>query len=84
MFVHNYYMEKKGCVQVQKNEFGKLIAEERKKRGLSQPQLAEMTGFSDRAISLWETGKRGITLTSADKVAKALGIAVTIGLESED
>lgn len=79
MFAHNHYMEKKGCAQVQKNEFGKLIAEERKKQGLSQPQLAEMTGFSDRTISLWETGKRGITITSADKVAKALGFTVTIG-----
>ena len=72
-------MEKKGNGQVEKNEFGKRIAEERKKKGLLQSQLAEMTGFSDRTISLWETGKRGITITSADKVAKALGFTVTIG-----
>ena len=79
MFAYNHYMEKKGCVQVEKNEFGKIIAEERNKQGISQAKLAEMTGFSDRTISLWETGKRGITITSADRVAKALGITVTIG-----
>lgn len=83
MFAYNHYMEKKGCVQVEKNEFGKIIAEERNKQGISQAKLAEMTGFSDRTISLWETGKRGITITSADRVAKALGITVTIGEEGE-
>lgn len=81
MFAYGHYMKKKGYVQVEKNEFGKRIAEERKKKGLLQSELAEMTGFSDRIISLWETGKRGITLTSADKIARALEFTVTIGAE---
>ena len=36
---------------------GKLIAECRKKKNLTQAQLAEKLNITDRAISKWETGK---------------------------
>ena len=38
-------------------KIGKFIAESRKKVNLTQMQLAEMLGITDRAISKWETGK---------------------------
>ncbi len=38
-------------------KIGKFIAERRKQQGLTQMQLAEMLGITDRAISKWETGK---------------------------
>ena len=38
-------------------KIGKFIAEQRKKNGLTQMQLAEKLNITDRAISKWETGK---------------------------
>ena len=36
---------------------GKFIAEKRKEQGLTQAQLAEALGITDRAVSKWETGR---------------------------
>ena len=38
-------------------KIGKFIAECRKKKNLTQMQLAEKLNITDRAISKWETGK---------------------------
>ena len=38
-------------------KIGKFIAESRKKENLTQMQLAEKLGITDRAVSKWETGK---------------------------
>ena len=38
-------------------KIGKFIAERRKKEDLTQMQLAEMLGITNRAVSKWETGK---------------------------
>ena len=38
-------------------KIGKFIAECRKKKNLTQAQLAEILNVTDRAISKWETGK---------------------------
>ena len=38
-------------------KIGKFIAEHRKKNKLTQMQLAERLGITDRAISKWETGR---------------------------
>ena len=35
---------------------GKFIAEERKRKGYTQKQLAEILGISDKTISKWERG----------------------------
>ncbi len=36
---------------------GRFIAEKRKEQGLTQAQLAEALGITDRAVSKWETGR---------------------------
>ena len=38
-------------------KIGKFISEKRKEQGLTQSQLAEKFGITDRAVSKWETGK---------------------------
>ncbi len=38
-------------------KIGKFIADCRKEKGLTQLQLAEKLGISNRAVSKWETGK---------------------------
>lgn len=38
-------------------KIGRFIAERRKKKNLTQMQLAEKLGITDRAVSKWENGK---------------------------
>ena len=38
-------------------KIGKFIASQRKEHGLTQSQLAERLGITDKAVSKWETGK---------------------------
>ena len=38
-------------------KIGRFIAECRKKNNLTQMQLAERLGITDRAVSKWETGR---------------------------
>ena len=38
-------------------KIGKFIAEKRKEQSMTQAQLAEKLGITDRAVSKWETGK---------------------------
>ena len=38
-------------------KIGRFISERRKNAGLTQMQLAEMLGITDRAVSKWETGR---------------------------
>lgn len=67
-----------------KSEFRKILQMERKRQGLTQNELAEMTGFTKRTIQYWESGTRGISLENADIIAKALGITYEIGKESKN
>ena len=39
---------------INKEEFGKLLAQLRKEKNLLQKQLAEQSYLSDKAISKWE------------------------------
>ncbi|MBO7515078.1 MAG: helix-turn-helix transcriptional regulator [Lachnospiraceae bacterium] len=39
------------------SKIGRFIAEKRKEQGMTQAQLAEQLGITDRAVSKWETGK---------------------------
>lgn len=65
-------------------EFEKILKEERLKRNISQQRLADMSGVTKRAIAYWESGKRKMTVESADKVFRALGVSITIGAGSID
>lgn len=37
-------------------EIGRFISDRRKHKGLTQTQLAEILGVSDKSISRWENG----------------------------
>jgi transcriptional regulator with XRE-family HTH domain/ribosomal protein L40E len=49
------------------------IYEERKKKNLSQGDLANLIGVSSKAISKWETGESQPTLENVAKLAKVFG-----------
>lgn len=63
---------------MKEHEFGKILQNERKKQGLSQAQLAEMTGFTVRAISYWENGGRELSISAAKKLLDAMEIELII------
>ena len=72
-------------------KIGKFIAECRKKKNLTQAQLAERLNISDRAISKWETGKAMPDSDIMLVLCNILGINVnellcgeTIDLEQKD
>lgn len=60
-------------------DLGRFLKEERIKQQKSQQRLAEEAGVTKRAIIYWETGKKKMSVESADKVFKALHVSVTIG-----
>ena len=47
----------KGAEDLDQIKIGKFISECRKKNGLTQLQLAEKLGVTDRAVSKWENGR---------------------------
>lgn len=52
-------------------KIGKFIAERRKKKNMTQEQLAEKLFITDRAVSKWE---RGLSLPDADKMLELCNI----------
>lgn len=55
-------------------KLGHKIKYERKKRNLSQEDLAEMTGLNGRTISSLERGVANITFKNLYAIAKALNL----------
>lgn len=62
---------------------GKFIADRRKKANLTQMQLAEKLGITDRAISKWETGKSLPDSSIMLELCGTLGITVNDLLSGE-
>lgn len=57
-------------------KIGKFIALLRKKKNLTQNQLAEILGVSDRTISKWETGRGMPELSLLIPLSEQLGISI--------
>jgi transcriptional regulator with XRE-family HTH domain len=57
-------------------KFGKKVQEERIRQGLSQERLGELAKVHRTYIGMIERAERNITLTSMEKIAKALKIDV--------
>ena len=64
-------------------KIGRFIAECRKKANLTQMQLAEKLGITDRAISKWETGKSLPDSSIMLELCGTLGITVNDLLSGE-
>ena len=58
-------------------EIAVFIADCRKQKGLTQAQLAEIIGVSDKSISRWETGKTMPDLSLYEPLCEALDIQVS-------
>ena len=62
---------------------GRFICILRKQQGLTQSQLAERIGVTDKAVSRWETGKGFPDVSLLQPLAEALGTSVTELLAGE-
>ena len=64
-------------------KIGKFIAQQRKEKNLTQAQLAETLGITDRAVSKWETGKALPDSSIMLELCEILGITVNDLLSGE-
>ena len=58
-------------------KIGKFISECRKQKGLTQAQLAEALGVSDKSVSRWETGKTMPDLSFYEPLCEILDIQIS-------
>lgn len=54
---------------------GSNVSRIRNQKGLTQEQLADLSGFSQQYISGLESGKRNPTVVTVYELAKALGVS---------
>ena len=64
-------------------KIGKFIAELRKEKKLTQEQLAEKLGVSQKSVSRWETGKNMPDISLLQILSSELGITVSELLDGE-
>ena len=64
-------------------KIGRFIAEKRKEQKMTQVQLAEKLGITDRAVSKWETGKSLPDASIMLELCGLLGITVNDLLSGE-
>ncbi|MEK7093184.1 MAG: helix-turn-helix transcriptional regulator [Patescibacteria group bacterium] len=62
--------------QVLAKRFGKGVREMRRRRNISQEKLASLAGVHRTYVGMVERGEKNVTLNSAEKFAKALGVKV--------
>ena len=65
------------------NTIGQNIAELRKKKGLTQEELAEKMSVTAQAVSKWERDASYPDVTALSELAKVLGVSVAAILEGE-
>ena len=59
-----------------KKTLGMMIAELRKEKGMTQLELAEKMGVTDKAISKWERDLSCPDINSLPNLAEILGVSV--------
>ena len=64
-------------LEIDKKKFGSFVAERRKRKGLTQKELAAKLYISDKAVSKWETGISLPDTTLLIPLADLLDVSVT-------
>lgn len=72
-----------GEIKMDNLKIGKLIAELRKKQGLTQQQLADKLNLSNKTISKWESGVGAPDISNLSVLAEVLEISVDELLRGE-
>jgi transcriptional regulator with XRE-family HTH domain len=63
--------------------FAEVLRGLREKAGLSQRDLAERSGISQKSISVWEMGESQPILSNLQKLCAALGVGCEVFFESD-
>ena len=63
--------------------FGAFVAQLRKEQNMTQKDLAERLGVTDKAVSKWETGKGFPDVKLLEPLAQALGVTLVELIRSE-
>ena len=66
-----------------KKTLGTMIAELRKQRGMTQLELAEKMGVTDKAVSKWERDLSCPDINSIPNLAEILGVSVEELMQSK-
>jgi len=66
-----------GGVQMNQEKIGAFIQEMRKEKQMTQEQLAELLGTSQKSISRWENGKTMPDMSLYEPLCEALGIEIS-------
>ena len=61
---------------MKKETFGNMVAVLRKEKGMTQLELAEKIGVTDKAVSKWERDLSFPDVSSIPKLAEILGVSV--------
>ena len=69
--------------EIDKVKFGEFVSSLRKKKGMTQKELAGQLYISDKAVSKWERGLSVPDITLLVPLAEILGVSVTELLECE-
>ena len=72
----------KGTVHMKKT-LGTMIAELRKQKGMTQLELAEKMGVTDKAVSKWERDLSCPDINSIPNLAEILGVSVEELMQSK-
>ena len=73
----------KGCDGMDQTKIGRLIAQARRERGMTQQALAERLGVSNRTVSKWECGAGLPELMNLLPLCEALGLTADELLRGE-
>ena len=77
-------VESREVIMLEQEKIGKYIAEKRKGIGLTQKELAERVGLTDKAVSKWERGKSIPDHDVIARLCEVLNISVNEFLSGED
>ena len=61
---------------MKKQTLGMMISSSRKEKGMTQLQLAEMMGVTDKAVSKWERDLSAPDVNTIPKLAEIFGVTV--------
>ena len=77
------YYQIKGGIHMNQIVTGKFISLKRKQKNLTQEQLAEKLGVSNKTISKWETGKCMPDYSIVKSLCEELGVTVAELMDGE-
>ncbi len=60
---------------MEKNMIGKYLRDLRRRRGMSQQELALALGVSKQTISNWEVGRKVLRMKTVEKIANIFGVS---------